>query len=209
MPPPARFAIRADPKAKFGPAIQKCIDKVDLAKKGTGNAVADYEAIGCPGDAAPMTSGDQRFADLTAFQAASITAARTQIANLALGIDVIGCAPGFNHTDDEADLACVASDAAKLSAYGQGLFKCQDKCENDYKAPPSKGSGGSTDGPNCLDGNASADPVFQACADAALAKAQSKGPLSSGTATGVLPLIRNALNDANNDLYNEDNCSAP
>lgn len=192
-----------DPKGKFLPAIQKCKAKVLLAKKGTGNALDDYEAIGCPGDSNTSTSGDQPYADLTAYQAGSLASTPTQIAPLAAAIDGFGCQPHAAGSTDPADIACVAADAAALGKYTQGVLKCEDKCENDYKPAPSKGSGGGTDGANCNDGDVGADATFQTCASAALSAA---GPMSPGTVAIVLPAVRAALNKAENDLYNQNDC---
>jgi hypothetical protein len=192
-----------DPKGKFGPALQKCADKVALAKKspsGGTDPVGDYQGIGCPGDSNAGTAGDQPFADLTAYQAGSEANSRAQIAGLALLIDTFGCAAGTGNTD-EADIACVQSNAEKLGALAKGVFKCGDKCENDYKAKA--GNGGTTDSPNCAQGG---DATNQLCLDAALAKATKKGPFDAGVLSGVLPAVQAALTTAGNDLYNQNDC---
>jgi hypothetical protein len=195
----------ADPKGKFAPAVAKCIGKVNLAKKSPSQGatpITDYEGIGCPGDSNSGSSGDQRYTDLTAYQAGTLTMIRSQIGAIASGIDAAGCAPGTNHTD-QADLDCVALEGLKITTLVKGLFKCGNKCENDYK--DKKGNGGTTDGPNCHDGG---DPNFQICADAAQAKATKKGPFDPGVEAAILPAVVSALTTADDDIYNQCDCGA-
>ncbi len=192
-----------DPKGKFGPALAKCASKVLLSKKspsGGADPVGDYQGIGCPGDSNSGTLGDQPFSDLNAYQAGALTNSRTQVAGLAAVIDLLGCAAGSGNTD-QADIDCVQSNAEKLSALTKGVFKCGDKCENDYK--DKAGNGGTTDGSNCAQGG---DANNQICLDAAMAKAIKKGPFDAGVQTSVLPLVQSALTTAGNDLYNQNDC---
>src|SRR5262249_26920686 len=122
-----------DPKnkqpAQFQDAIAKCDDKVNLSKKGS-----FYTAIGCPGDCDPGTAGTQQCADLPAFQASVIGtaagSAKAQLGTLAALIgsgcdDDVGGGP-----TDPALIACGFQNAATLSFYAKGLYKCQEKCEN-------------------------------------------------------------------------------
>jgi hypothetical protein len=90
----------------------------------------------------------------------------------------------------------VKNNAATLSKYSQGIFKCQGKCENDYSGKI--GNGGLTNGPECVSGDPGADPAFIACDNAALTKA---GTLTPAVAAQLLPLIRGAIDTANGDLY--------
>ena len=87
------------------------------------------------------------------------------------------CAAGSNH-NDPADIACVATEAAKVTTLVKGLFKCGGKCENDYK--DKKGNGGTTDAGN--------DGVGGIGADAPV-----PGPLTvAGDGGGVTPVAGTA-----------------
>jgi hypothetical protein len=200
--PTASATPPADAKGKFVAAVALCDSKVALSKKSPSSGadpVADYESIGCPGDSSG-TAGDQRFADMNAYQAGAMANVKATIgANGAL-IDVFGCAAGSNHTD-AADIACVNGEAAKVALLVKGIFKCGAKCENDYKNL--FGNGGTTDGGVCVDGG---DPNFQACVDLAVSKAQKKGPFDAGVQSFVDGTLVPALVDAGNDIYNEDDC---
>lgn len=194
----------ADPKGKFGTAVTKCTSKVKLAKKSPSkglNPVGDYEGIGCPGDTDGSNgNGDQRWTDFSAYAAGAVTQVRTQIGAIAGGIDLLGCANGSNHTD-ATDLACVTDNALKIGVLVKGVFKCGDKCQNDYKNKI--GNGGTTDAANCTDGG---EPAFQICIDAARAKATKKGPFDPDVEDFVLPLVSGALTEAGADIYDEDDC---
>ena len=191
----------ADAKGKFVAAVALCESKVLLSKKSpTLDPVADYESIGCPGDANSGTAGDQRYTDMNAYQAGSLSSVKSTIGAQAALIDVFGCAAGSNHADP-VDIACVSGEAQKVGLLVKGIFKCGAKCENDYKNVA--GNGGTTDSGVCVDGG---DPNFQTCIDLAVAKAQKKGPFDAGVQTFVETLLVPALVDAGNDLYNEDDC---
>jgi hypothetical protein len=199
---PVQATPPADAKGKFVAGVALCESKVDLSKKSpSGDPVADYESIGCPGDSDSGTSGDQRYTDLNAYQAGTIATLKTTLqANAAL-IDILGCADGSNHTD-EADLDCVAAEAQKVAALVKGIFKCGAKCENDYKNL--FGNGGGTDAANCADGG---DANFQICLNAAIAKATKKGPFDPGVQTFVDNTLAPALTDAGDDIYNQNDCA--
>jgi len=187
---------------KFQAAIAKCDQKYNPSKKGT-----DYVGIGCPGDC-DLAPGVQECANISPAYEATVesttlsTAAKVQLGglatliNVACSLDMIGMS-----NSDPARIECVRQNAATLTAYGQGLFKCVGKCENDFKNK--KGNGGPTNGPNCLAADAGADPNFNTCDSAALANAQAKqGNLSPSNAANLLPAVRSAINVATNGLYN-------
>jgi hypothetical protein len=183
---------------KFQDAIAKCDAKMVLTKKGN-----DYGGIGCPGDCDAVAPGVQQCADMPAFEATveqttGGTAPKVQLGTLAFGID-LACSVDFPGTmnTDQTRLDCLADNAKALSKYSQGLFKCQAKCENDYKG--TKGGGGLTNGAECQSGAAGAAPEFDSCDDAALLKA---GPMSPTVAGAVLPQVRSAINTATAGLYN-------
>ena len=193
----------ADAKGKFVAAVALCESKVALSKKSPSSGadpVADYESIGCPGDSNSGTGGDQRYTDMNAYQAGSLTTVKTTIGANAALVDAFGCAAGSNHADP-TDIACVNGEAQKVALLVKGIFKCGAKCENDYKNL--FGNGGTTDSGVCVDGG---DPNFQTCVDLAVSKAQKKGPFDAGVQTFVETLLVPALVDAGNDLYNEDDC---
>jgi hypothetical protein len=179
---------------KFQEAIAKCDSKVNLSKKGT-----DYSGIGCPGDCDADTDGLQECASMAAFQASVLdadTGARAQLGLLQTGIDL---ACGLDTGENQASQArqdCVAENAAVLVKYAKGLFKCQYKCEKDYKAK--KGNGGLDNGESCLSGTAGAADAFNTCDGDALSKA---GTLTPNVASIVVPALRDALNDATVGLY--------
>jgi hypothetical protein len=87
--------------------------------------------------------------------------------------------------------------------------KCQLACENDYSNK--KGNGGGTDSATACSLNAGAtastgDANFDACVVKAYGKLI-KTPLPPGEVTVVLPALATALNDANNDINNQDDCN--
>jgi len=186
---------------KFQDAIAKCDGKYNPSKKGS-----DYVAIGCPGDcgAAP---GIQECANISPAYEATVesttlaSAAKAQLPTLASLINVAcGTDLGNPPMNDPGRIACVGQNAATLGAYGQGLFKCAGKCEEDFKG--TKGGGGSTNGPNCLSGDPGRDPAFDACDTAAFNSAVSKnGMLSASNNAILLPAVRSAINIATTGLY--------
>ena len=195
--PPA--STHPDPKGKVIPkflaAIAKCEMKVNLTKKGP---ASDYTLFGCPGDSDPVTSGDQPYTDLTDFQAGLSQNTRDQLSLLTPAIDILCGGP---NSTDPAVIACTELQANGLLKYAKGVFKCQEKCENDYQNK--KGNGGPTDSAaQCAAGDAGADSNFKDCVNGVLAKAQKKGALIAGLVTAV----NAAVNKATNDLYNQNDC---
>ena len=201
--PPGKATI------KFQDAIAKCDEKYNASKKGT-----DYVGIGCPGDCNVPAAGVQECANMAAYEATvegttGLTAAKVQLGalatliNVACGLDGIGTS-----NTDPVRIECVRQNAATLSRYSKGLFKCVAKCENDYKNK--KGNGGPTNGPNCNSNAAGVDANFDTCDDEALLKAIDKeGALSSSNASQLLPQIRDAVNNATNGLYNRSDPTLP
>ena len=197
-----------DVTTKFQDAIAKCDTKMVLTKKST-DPVNDYEAIGCPGDcnAAP---GTQQCADIPAFEAqvestSDAAAAKVQLATLAAAVDF---ACGMDTGAGPADplrIDCVTDQAKLLSKASQGIFKCQAKCENDFKN--AKGNGGPTNGPNCLALDGGADPTFNTCVSGALGKVT---PSMTPTVLSlVLPTLVGVVNDATDGLYNRADLESP
>lgn len=186
---------------KFQDAIAKCDEKYNPSKKGT-----DYVGIGCPGDCNTSAPGVQQCANMSpAYEATveattGLTAAKVQLPALATLINGACTLDGFGSSNtDPARMACVEQNAATLSTYSKGLFKCVSKCESDYK--DKKGNGGPNNDPNC--NSPSANAAFDTCDDAAFTKAVDKnGALSPSNASILLPQIRSAINDATNGLYN-------
>lgn len=189
-------AYSPEATAKFQAAITKCDSKVALAKKGN-----DYVAIGCPGDCNASAPGVQRCTDVAAFQASllSVTASspKGQLGLLATIIDgACGTDLGGANTDP-ARIACAADQAKLMSKYAQGVFKCQAKCENDFKG--SKGNGGPSNGVECTAGAPGADPVFTACVNKGLSKVS---PKFSPSVAALVPVVNAVINDATGGLYN-------
>jgi hypothetical protein len=178
-------------KAKLAADLDKCTSKLAYAKKSaTGNAVTDYTGIGCPGDSV-MGGADDPFADLTAYQANVGPATRAQLELLQILIPGLCPMP--------ADNQCGVDQADRALRYAKGLFKCIEKCENDYK--DKKGNGGDNDDTTrCT--VAGGDMNFDACTAKALDKAQKKGPLEAA----IRVAVEGAISDASHDLYNEDDC---
>jgi len=202
-----------DPKNKqpaaFQADIAKCDSKLNFAKKGSGDPVADYQAIGCPGDCADTVLGDdpggtQRCADLTAFQtnvkSTAPDSAKSTLGLLATLLDgACGADTGKPNTDP-ARQECNSNNAKALGKYSKGLFKCQEKCENDYKGK--KGGGGDNDRPLCIVGAVGASAEITECEAAVKAKA---GTITPFVTTLVLPQIVSAVNDVTDGFYNKDN----
>jgi hypothetical protein len=180
---------------KFIAAVDKCEGKLNLTKKGP---ASDYSLIGCPGDSDPGTPGDQPYTDLTDYQAG---VPATTAAQLNLLTPVIDSQCGGPASTDPAVIDCVAEQAAALLKYAKGVFKCEAKCEEDYKG--GKGLGGPTDSDTqCNPSSGSADPDFANCVSAALAKVQKKVTLFPIEVTAV----NAAIGTASNDLYNQNDC---
>lgn len=194
----------ADSKGTFAADVAKCESKVDYNKKGYGSPATDYDDIGCPGDSSPPAP-DQPYTDLNAYQVGAIASAKDQVDTVSLvlaGSVAPECSSG---TPDEQN-DCGVDMASRIGKYAKALFACLGKCENDYKNK--KGNGGPNDGPNCTldaDGtapNTSGDALFDACVDKARTKAEKKAAFSPPI-VGVVSLIHSALNDANTDVFNE------
>lgn len=187
-----------DVTTKFQDAIAKCDTKMVLNKKGN-----DYTAVGCPGDCDAGTPGTQQCADIAAFEASvegtvGLAVPKFQLGVLAAVIDA-NCATDNPMTmpEDEVRIDCAADQAKLLSKYSQGIFKCQAKCENDFKA--SKGNGGPNNGDNCQVG-LSTEQAFNDC----IAKVESKvvSKFSPTVATSAALAVVAAVNDATDGLYN-------
>jgi hypothetical protein len=194
----------ADAKGTFAADIAKCVSKVDYTKKLYGSPASDYDDIGCPGDSVPG-GADDPYADLNAYQVGAVANGKVQVDLVSIvlaGVANNVCPAG---TPDERN-DCGVALAKQIGGYAKLIFKCLGKCENDYKNK--KGNGGPTDGPNCLldaDGsapNTSGDALFDACVDKARVKAEKKGAFTAPV-VGVVSLVHNAINDANIDLFNE------
>ena len=199
-------AAPADSKGKFVGDIAKCDSKLAFLKKAkTLTATTAYTAIGCPGDSI-AGGADDPYADMNAWQASTPAATKTQIDNLALLIGV-GTNCGAEPTVKDQQ-KCQAAEVKRVAGYAAAIQKCELACENDYKNK--KGNGGGTDSTTACSLNASAtggvgDLNFNTCIDKAYAKA-SKTPIPPTVATVVLPGLATALNDANNDVNNENDC---
>jgi len=196
----------ANGKGTFVADIAKCESKVDYTKKSYSSIVTDYDDIGCPGDSVPG-GADNPYTDLVAYQNGANASAKDQIDTLAAVLAGAAADPGICGTgtpDEQND--CGVDLAKRVGTYANGLFKCLGLCENDYK--DKKGNGGPTDAGNCtLDADGSApnnagNVNFNACVDKARVKLEKKGALSAGI-VNLLGLIHVALNDANVDLFNE------
>jgi hypothetical protein len=179
-----------DPNNKIIPKLtadlNKCTSKLNYAKKSaTANSANDYTGIGCPGDAV-AGGADDPHPDLAAYQAATGPNTRAQLEILQLILSGI-C----------SDNQCTVDQASLGLKYAKGILKCIAKCENDYKNK--KGDGGPTDAiTNCNPGGGG-DANFTACTGKALSKAPGLDP-------GLKGPIDGAITDAQNDLYNEDDC---
>lgn len=194
----------ADAKGKFVADIAKCDGKLAFLKKAkTLTATTGYTAIGCPGDSNSGTAGDQPYADMNAWQAGTPASTKGQIDLLATALGAVsGCGA------DADPLKCQASLNKVVAGYAAAVQKCQLGCENDYSNK--KGNGGGTDSATACSlsangDNSTGDVNFDACVDKAFAKA-TKTPLPPAVATVVFPALATALNDANNDVNNENDC---
>ncbi|MBM4245073.1 MAG: hypothetical protein FJ148_14870 [Deltaproteobacteria bacterium] len=193
----------ADAKGKFAGDVAKCDAKVDYLKKAkTLTATTGYTAIGCLGDTDSVTAGDQPHPDMNAYEAGAIPATKTQIDTLALALDgLTGCAMNAD------PLKCQAAEIKRVAGYAFAVQKCQLACENDYKNK--KGNGGPNDTTTACSLNAAGngstgDVNFTACVDKAYGKL-TKTPLPAGINV-LLQLLAPPLNDASNDINNEDDC---
>lgn len=196
----------ADAKGKFSADIAKCDGKLAFLKKAkTLTATTGYTAIGCPGDSV-AGGADDPYADMNAWQAGTPGSTKSQIDTLAIVLGgVSGCGAQPTVKDQQK---CQAAEVKRVAGYAAAIQKCQLACENDYKNK--KGDGGTTDATTACSVNANAngavgDLNFNTCIDKAYAKA-SKTAIPSGVATVVLPGLATALNDANNDINNENDC---
>jgi hypothetical protein len=198
----------ADAKGKFVADIGKCDAKLDFLKKAkTLTATSGYTGIGCPGDSNSGTAGDQPYADMSAWQAATPATTKSQIQTLAIALGGLsGCnTAGTGSAKDQNK--CQAALVKVVAGYAAAIYKCEIACENDYKNK--KGNGGGTDAAACdlnAAGTAGAgDTNFNACIGKAYTKA-TKTPFVPNVQTVILPALATALNDANNDVNNQDDC---
>jgi hypothetical protein len=198
----------ADAKGKFVAAIAKCDAKLDFLKKAkTLTAASGYTAIGCPGDSNSGTAGDQPYSDISTWQAATPASTKSQIQTLAVVLGAVSDCNTAGTGSAKDQNKCQAGVVKAVSGYAAAIYKCEIACENDYKNK--KGNGAGTDAGACdLNGSGTGgagDVNFNACIDKAFAKA-TKVPFSNGVTTVILPNLSTALNDANNDINNQDDC---
>jgi hypothetical protein len=187
----------------FQGAIAKCDEKYDPTKKGT-----DYVGIGCPGDCVNgATDGVQQCANMSPAYEATVEgtvapAAKAQLPGLAATINTACGLDGIGANDaDPVRIECVRQNADTLGRYGRGLFKCAEKCENDFK--DKKGNGGGSNLGKCTSNTAETDPNFDSCDVEKFNKAVEKGgALSPTNAALTLVAVRTAINIATNGLYN-------
>jgi hypothetical protein len=192
--PPASTIADTKAKDKFIADVAKCPTKLNLTKKGP---ASNYSEIGCPGDSDEGTSGDQPYADLNDFQAN--VGQNTQDALALLG-PAITALCDLNPSPGADANECTLIHIKQGGKYAKGVFKCMEKCENDYK--DKKGNGGPTDDLDQCFPATSTNAEFNACVTKSLTTANKKGTLKAI----VVSALNNALGDANNDLYNEDDC---
>jgi hypothetical protein len=192
--PPASTIADTKAKDKFVAAIDKCKSKLNLTKKGP---ASNYTVVGCVGDSDEGTAGDQPYTDLDDFQANVGQNTQDALALLGPAITALCDIDPAPATDANA---CTIVHIKQGGGYGKGVFKCMEKCENDYK--DKKGNGGGTDDLDQCNPETSAEPNFNDCASKALDKANKKGTLKAA----VIAALDAALGDANNDLYNENDC---
>lgn len=192
--PPASTIADAKAKAKFIDGVAKCKSKLNLTKKGP---ASNYTAFGCVGDSDSGTGGDQPYTDLNDFQANIGQDTQDALSALGPGIQAL-CGIDPAPAADAAE--CALLHIKQGGKYGKSVFKCMEKCENDYKG--GKGLGGPVDDTDQCNPASSADADFTACVAKGLAGANKKGTLKAL----VVDALDAALGDANNDLYNEDDC---
>lgn len=200
----------ADAKGKFVSDIAKCEAKLDFLKKAKTLTDADaYTLMGCPGDSDSGTAGDQPYTLVSQLEAATPAATKSQIQTLATALGVLtGCNDSMTYPTAKDENKCQAAEVKRIAGYAAAVQKCQLACENDYAAK--KGDGGNDDNTAACALNAGAtggtgDGAFNACISKAYAKA-TKTPIPPNVVALVLPALATALNDANNDLNNEDDC---
>ncbi len=184
-----------DAQTKFQASIAKCDSKLNLTKKGTA-----YTGIGCPGDCNTVSPGTQECADIPAFQASieavTATSPKGQLGLLAGAIDA-GCGVDTGGlTTDQVRIDCVKDQVKLASKYGAAVFKCEGKCEVDFK--DKKGNGGGNNGNNCLAGAAGVDANLTACVAKTLGKIAPKLSPSLAALPGVL---NGVINDATSGLF--------
>lgn len=192
--PPASTIADTKARDKFIAAVAKCKTKLNLTKKGP---TSNYTVFGCPGDSDNGTAGDQPYTDLNDFQAN--VGQDTQNALSVLG-PVLKALCDADPTPEVDPNACVQLHIKQGGKYAKSVFKCMEKCDNDYK--DKKGNGGDTDDLDVCYPGASSDTNFVACIDKGVSKANKKGTLKAAVYTA----LNDALGGANNDLYNENDC---
>lgn len=191
----------ANDDAGYAADLAKCESKVDYTKKSFGDIASDYDAIGCPGDSV-SGGADDPYTDLVTYQAGANASARAQVDTLAAVLAGSSVAACSGEPTPEDQNKCATDIAKRVGGYAKGIFKCFGLCENDYK--DKKGNGGPNDATNCaLDADGSApnnagNANFNACIDKERSKAEKKGALPN-----IFNLLHSALNDANVDLFNE------
>jgi len=113
---------------KFEADIQKCISKVDYAKKGAKDTteVEKYEAIGCPGDCDDLTGGDQRCTGLAEYQSVAQASTLDQV-NLLAGL-VPALAVQMDPMTDPDGCVPPVSDPMTMPKEFAKELKAFDKC---------------------------------------------------------------------------------
>ena len=143
---------------------------------------------------------------MTGYQGGVLGSTKGQIDTLAVALGALaGCGAQPTVKDQQK---CQAAENKRIAGYAAAIQKCQLACENDYKNK--KGNGAPSDSTTACSLNANStastgDANFDACIVKAYGKL-TKTPLPVGEATVILPALSTALNDANNDINNENDC---
>jgi len=177
----------ADPRGTFGASLDKCAEKLDFNKKGSGDPAADYVAMTCPifpfGSSSTVDELQMRVRD----------GVRSQAALRVMEIDNVVCPFGDQSPFLDAR-QCVAEQLDVTIRFLKGLLKCEEKCENDYAGK--KGNGGGTDFPFCFN---LSEPNFAACVAKAVTTATKKTPALD---PNYLSFLIGAYGGQTNAFYN-------
>jgi hypothetical protein len=203
---PDASLTNADTKAAWKAAVDKCVSKVDLSKKNPASPLLGYQGVGCPAEDPNVVS-----ADLTAYQTKSVLDTRGSIDTVAAQVPSL-CAGVGGALAGEALKDCIYNVGKAAEKTIKGVFKCQEKCENELAvAPGKKGGGGLTDSYDpCSAGTPPDGSPVKTCIEKAMANGQKladKDTAAGDTWAFAASLALQPVDDSTNDLYNECRCS--
>ena len=175
-------------KAKLAADLDRCSSRLNYARNSaTGNSVADYTAIGCPGDSVPMQPDDP-FVDLAAIRRTSV-------------LSPVPSSKSFTRPSRSGDSALTTNARSiKPSARSDTPGASSSASRSARTTTRTGRATAATTTTACAVGPGDAN--FAACATRAITKAEKEGALN----LPARAVVEGFIDVVSDDLYNQDDC---